>query len=192
MTREKGFTLLETLVVLVLMSLLVLALFGGFRAGVSSWRVADTHVAEHETSRQLALMLRRQMRQLMVTPIDFFNRGSTFGFTGDAQRVQYIAPLALSVGEAPYVIELSSSELGGEGVWIRYALYEEGLELADTLADVEPEQVSDSVTLTFSYFIDDEWVERMPEARYPKLIRVHFSGEQRMPDLTFAVAQSEY
>lgn len=183
MTRQSGFTLLETLVAMTLMSLLMLALFGGFRAGIASWQVAESHIDANEPQLLLNRMLYRHLTQLYVP------RGSRMSgsapdpaFFGSADRIRYVAPLALSVDNKLYAIELASSPEGREGVWIKYLPYDqlepEGFE--STLAGLEYTQISDSLRVQFDYFVDDEWLDELDSGKVPGLVRVRWFADDRV------------
>lgn len=189
--RQTGFTLLETLVALVLMSLLLLALFGGFRAGIASWRIAGSHIEQTGSQLLLGRVLHRHLAQIVVTSGNggANNPAGIHSFAGAADRIRYIAPLALAVDNQLYGIELASEPDGREGVWIRYVPYE-GLEgLKETLDEAEYVQVDELLRIRFSYFVDEEWQEELEVGVVPKLVRVHWSSAGRTwSDTTYAVA----
>lgn len=194
MRRHCGFTLVEVLVALVLMSMLVLVLFAGFRAGVRSWQSAQVHIERVEQGRQFVAVLNRHVSQ--ITPValrdtDFFVESA---FRGTASTLRYVAPLSVSAGSRDYLIEIASEWQGQAGVWVRFAPYEAGLSVSEHFENTVFRQVVEDYSLSFSYFRQD------PEAREsgwypiheaelpPRLIRMELKNNQgSWPPLVFAV-----
>lgn len=189
MKRQKGFTLLETLIALVLMSLLIMALFGGFRAGLRSWQAAERHVAWVEEPRQLSALLYRHLSQFVPVAVGQSNAGTVYLFSAAADSLLYVAPLAMSVGDEPYVFELVSGHNGQLGLWARFAPLIEGTPYQELLNGVEYVQVSDNVSAQFSYFFQGAWVDSLPEGQLPALVKVNLqiNSGQDWPSLVFAV-----
>lgn len=191
MKRQKGFTLLETLIALVLMSLLIMALFGGFRAGLRSWQAAERHVAWVEEPRQLSALLYRHLSQFVPVAVGQSNAGTVYLFSAAADSLLYVAPLAMSVGDEPYVFELVSGHNGQPGLWARFAplVQNEGTTYQELLNDVEYVQVSDNVSAQFSYFFQGAWVDSLPEGQLPALVKVNLqiNSGQDWPSLVFAL-----
>lgn len=189
MKRQKGFTLLETLIALVLMSLLIMALFGGFRAGLRSWQAAERHVAWVEEPRQLSALLYRHLSQFVPVAVGQSNAGTVYLFSAAADSLLYVAPLAMSVGDEPYVFELVSGHNGQLGLWARFAPLIEDIPYQELLNGVEYVQVSDNVSAQFSYFFQGAWVDSLPEGQLPALVKVNLqiNSGQDWPSLVFAV-----
>lgn len=189
MKRQKGFTLLETLIALVLMSLLILALFGGFRAGLRSWQAAETHVAWVEEPRQLSALLYRHLSQFVPMVVGQSAEGAVYIFAATSERLMYVAPLAMSVGDAPYVFELLNGHNGRSGLWARFAPLIDDKTSQELLDDVEYVQISEHVSVRFSYFFQDAWADSLVDGQLPNLVKVdlHIDSGQDWPSLVFAV-----
>ena len=189
MNTQKGFTLMETLIALVLMSLLVMALFGGFRAGLRSWQTAENHVAWIEEPRQLSALLYRHLSQFVPVSNGLTVAGITHVFAAEPERLLYVAPLAMSVGGEPYVIELTSRYNGQPGLWARFVPWTVGQTALELLEEAEYVQVSESITVQFSYFFQDEWVAILPAGQLPALVKVNLNieSEREWPSLVFAL-----
>lgn len=197
MRREAGFTLLETLVALVLMSLLLVALFGGFRAGISSWRLADEHIAKKESQMMLVQMLQRHMSQLVdgggltLSVIDQVRGGGrSDGLFHHATEtgLRYVAPLGQSADNELYLIELRSKAQEQGGLWIRMVPFQsvQELELLEALEAAEYTQVSAQIEARFSYFLAEEWVHELGEQEYPRLLKIEWlSEDQSWPATVF-------
>lgn len=193
--RMSGFTLLETLVALVLMSLLMVALFGGFRAGIASWRVADSHIEHAEPQLLLNRMLYRHFSQLALQAEgDFWGeQAQNLSFTGRSDSVRYVAPLALSVGNQLYSIELASGQSGHAGVWVRFAPYNAQIDMHQQLDSIEYLQVSDGLVMQLSYYLNEEWLDVLEEGVVPQLVRVRWQdGQRRWPDSVFRISGADH
>lgn len=192
MSRQGGFTLVETLIALVLMSLLMLALFGGFRAGVASWKGAEAQVAASETQLQLSRMLQRHMRQLLKTPSEHGTGGRQqpgLLFTGKPGLIRYVAPLALSTDNSLYSIELSAGAGESGGLWIRFVPYDEQEDVLEALEGSEYLLISAEAGVQFDYYLNEEWVDELEEDVFPNLLRIHLSTPQRTwSSMVYAIA----
>ena len=188
--QQKAFTLIETLVALTLMSLLIMVLFGGFRAGVRSWQASENYIADNEEPRQLSALLYRHLGQIvpmMVGGGDFLHRPA---FAASAEHLRYVAPLAMSVGDVYYIFEMINHFEGRGGVWGRFAPIVNELRADDILASAEYTQVSKDWSVHFSYFYNDEWLEEMPEGELPKLVSVRLTAaDKQWPSMVFAISK---
>ena len=202
MRRERGFTLLEVLVALVLIGLLMVVLFGGFRAGIRSWQLAESHTTEIEDRRQLSGLLYRHLGQLRfaVPVISESGQLSSF-YLWEPSRLRYVAPLAMSTGGMPYVFELVSDAPGMPGIWVRFAPFDAQQPVEQAFAGVEFQQVSSDVRLLFHYFtrsfdqgdVPREWRELSGlDDETPSLVAVRFVGDDSgWPDLVLPVHMTE-
>lgn len=191
MSRQRGFTLMETLIALVLMSLLLLALFGGFRAGVASWRAAQNQVVASESYLQLGRMLQRHMRQLLRSD-GWVSAGTALElfFTAEPGRIRYVAPLALSVDETVYSIELASQPDGREGLWIRFVRYDAAEDMLALLEQEEYLLVDAEMTAQFEFYFQEEWHPELEAGVVPQLLRVSLSTPKRIwSSLVYAPGQ---
>ena len=65
MRRVRGFTLLEIMVAMVVLSLIVTTAFGALRLGERSWEAGLARSGETETLRSVAGVLQRQFNQTL-------------------------------------------------------------------------------------------------------------------------------
>ena len=114
MKLTRGFTLVEVLLALSLMSMLLALAYGGLRA---STRAADKGQAILEDSSRIRMahqFVRRQFSQMIPLGFDQSEDGTPNGsedgrivFEGDAKRVRYVAPMPGYLGfGGPQVQEL--------------------------------------------------------------------------------------
>ncbi len=141
-----GFTLLELLIALALVSLIALLLFSGLRLGTRTWegveaaadRTAELRVARNFLEREL-----RQARQIELT----FDAQRRFVFAGDEKSLEFVAPLSEHVGiPGLYVLRLTLQE--GERrqlVLTRWLLNPDVLAGTDTAPAWEPLEAGQAV-----------------------------------------------
>ena len=186
--QQKAFTLIETLVALTLMSLLIMVLFGGFRAGLRSWQASENYIAASEEPRQLSALLYRHLGQvvpMMAGGDDVLSRPI---FAASTEQIRYVAPLAMSAGNAYFVFEMINNFEGRGGIWVRFAPVMEGLKADDILEPAEYIQVSTEWAVHFAYFHNEEWLDEMPEDELPKLVSVNLTAAgKQWPSMVFAL-----
>ncbi|MDY0250844.1 MAG: prepilin-type N-terminal cleavage/methylation domain-containing protein [Pseudomonas sp.] len=186
--QQKAFTLIETLVALTLMSLLIMVLFGGFRAGVRSWQASETYINDTEEPRQLSALLYRHLGQIVPIALGGAGVFQTMAFETGVERIRYAAPLAMSVGNTHYLFEMVNNYEGRGGIWARFAPIVEGLPAEDILAAAPYTQVSKEWTVQFSYFYRDEWLDQVPEGELPQLVSVRLTAaDKQWPSMVFAI-----
>ena len=177
--EQKGFTLVEVLVVLVLTSLITLALFSSFRAGIQSWKTGERYIERVEGGRQFISLMRRHLLQAKAEQI-IDDGGAAFSFDGEAGRIRYVAPLSMSASGEHYLIELETKLRGREGLWARFGLYQTGLSVEEIFEESEYQLLMPDAELQFFYYDKsaDEgvWVEQW-KARitFPVLVKVLIS-----------------
>ena len=93
MRRTAGFTLLEVLGALVLLSLLLLGVYAGIRTATRSVRAGTATVERLDQVRSTQQLLRRELAQTMVAPIGHDANGDSVYFDGAAKRMRFVAPL---------------------------------------------------------------------------------------------------
>lgn len=89
--RAAGFTLLEVMVAMVVLSLIVTTAFGALRMGERSWEAGLAQATETETLRSVTGFLQRQFNQ--VLPLIWTeDKDKTLAFVGDRDRLRFIGP----------------------------------------------------------------------------------------------------
>lgn len=111
---QKGFTLLELLVGMVLLGMLLTLLFGGLRLGSRSWDSGDKRADESAQLRAIHGFMRRELSQ--VFPLRWKNEADTrLAFAGESGALKFVAPLPVQVsGGGLYLLGLEL-ERGEEG-----------------------------------------------------------------------------
>lgn len=95
--RQRGFTLLELLIGMVLLSLMLTLLFGALRLGARSWDSGDKRAEEIAQMRSVHGFLRRELGQVFLLRWKKDN-DSRLAFDGGPDALKFVAPLAGQVG----------------------------------------------------------------------------------------------
>lgn len=93
MRRVAGFSLLEVLVALVLLTLLLLGVYSGVRTATHSVRSGTAAVERLDQVRSAQRLLRQELAQAMVAPIGKDANGDSIYFKGDARAMRFVAPM---------------------------------------------------------------------------------------------------
>lgn len=131
--EARGFSLLEVLSALALLSLLLLGVFYGIRTATRSVNTGSAAMERNDQARSLQQFLRRDLLQARALPWKLDAHGNGVVFEGDAHGMRFVSPLpgyldrggpqlqALALvddGKGGLRLELSSAPLapGGAGV----------------------------------------------------------------------------
>lgn len=110
--KQRGFTLLELLISLTLLSFILVLLFGGLRLGVRSWDSVQKKVDNLNSVRSVESFLRREMERVYpyrwkVPP------AQDFAFLGERHKLNFVAPLPSRLGVGGlYAVALELEETG--------------------------------------------------------------------------------
>lgn len=122
-----GFTLLEIMVAIVVLSIIMTTAYGALRMGARSWEAGVERTLESDDLRSTASFLQRQISQaLVMTWPDELERHITF--SGERTRLQFIAPAPLQSGDAglyEYTLSVEDGATGSQLV-LAYIPYDPG------------------------------------------------------------------
>jgi general secretion pathway protein J len=111
--EEAGFTLLELLVAITLLSLLSLVMVGSLRFGVKSWERGTAHAELIDHS----LLVQDFLRRTLEDAYPLFSPGPAQGrvaFEGTARSLRFLAPAPVALGAGGRMRIEVSLERGGE------------------------------------------------------------------------------
>lgn len=102
-----GFTLVELLIALSMISLITLLLFSGLRLGLDTWERVDASVERLAEQRAVYAFLARTLNQMRPETLMLDAEPHAI-FAGDAQRLEFVAPLSRHLGPPGlYLLRLS-------------------------------------------------------------------------------------
>ncbi len=196
--REQGFTLIEILVAMTLLSLVLAVLAGGLHLGTRVWD-AETTRSEEESDVQAVQSF---LRSLIQQAYPYHEGGrSDVAFEGRTERLSFIAPLPAHVGFGGFHrvrLELEQGRDGGRLVF-RHVLLHPDVDPGDAPEQIKGETVllTGVAALRIGYFGADgsrsprswrpEWVGR---DTLPDLVRIEISLQASAPDLWPTLAVS--
>jgi general secretion pathway protein J len=193
--RQGGFTLLETLVVVVVLGLLIAGLAHGVRAGLALWSAQQRRVSETAELDAGARILRSLLTGIAVSPAGGIGgTAATEMFQGDAERLSFIGDLPTGLGptrRADIQISLRKRDLV-----LTWAPHLHEIPLGSPPAPTETELVADVAQLDIAYWgasTPDQpavWQTQWAGPAPPALVRIRLifpKGDQRhWPDLIAA------
>lgn len=201
-TCQTGFTLLELLVAIMVLTMVMTAAFGAVRVGSRSFAAGVLHADETAEIRAIANVLRRQFRQLLlITRVE--NRRDFIAFTGGRHHVQFVAPAPDSASGAGYLVYRLTAETSPETspMILNYAPFDPGSDDFTMPKNSGRELLTERLSgVTFDYFgahgerDQPAWHTEWPAdaARLPLVVRMHLtSSGQQWPDLLFRVRFEE-
>lgn len=194
METQKGFTLLELLIGMVLLGLILTLLFGGLRLGARSWDSGDKRADDSTQLRAIHGFLRRELSQ--VFPLRWKNEVDTrLAFAGAADALKFVAPLPVQVsGGGLYLLglELEKGE-EGQSLIMKRALSNPAEKDFSSLEQGEKSVLADHIeNMRISYFgaatpeSEPGWQEKWDDPqRLPLLVRIQvkLSNGRDWPDL---------
>lgn len=126
--RARGFTLVELLLAVTLMSLLMALAYGGFRAAGKASERGQVLLEQSGEMRIVQTFIRRQFNQML--PLEFDPDGEDgdlpVKFLGDSHAVQFVAPMPGYLGSGGPQVQRVEVVQGDDGLVLQFshALYE--------------------------------------------------------------------
>ena len=93
MNASRGFTLLETLAVLLLLALLLLGAYSGLKVTTHTAQNGSSVAQRLDDIRSSQQFLRNEYTQILLMPWEIAPDGGNVAFRGDESHMSYIAPL---------------------------------------------------------------------------------------------------
>ncbi len=173
MKSKSGFTLLELIISIAILSMVILLISSGYRLALDSWEKGENETAATQRLRILSTLLSQQLKSAYPYRMKIDNKNVVV-FTGDA-------------GSVMFATALTDSSYGGFK-WVKYSydngtlLYKEGLlpdkKLIEKISGDEEIIDTDLGEVKFSYFSAEqgEWKESWDfGADLPAAVRVRIS-----------------
>lgn len=193
--RQIGFTLLELVIAITLMSLVLIMLYSGLRLGLNSSESGEQRAEATDQLRLIHEFLRRQLAQSMTVYQANAQNEQIVVFSGSANRIEFVAPMLAQLGQGG-LYRMRIEAIDGR-LWVRWRLYQpndgEGSEEHEKML---LDQVS---AIEWAYFGQErendqepprwrsEWTS--PERR-PSLVRLNLrQAAQNWPDLVVSLAE---
>lgn len=97
MSRDNraGFTLLEVLIGMSIMSVMMLLLFASLRICVQNWNAGEKKIAQVSQAATVQTFLYNKLQMALPLDIDFAEE-KQFSFSGDARQLQFVAAMPAS------------------------------------------------------------------------------------------------
>ena len=132
-TKNRGFTLVELLLAMTLMSMLLALTYSGLRAASRNSDQGEKMLAASGEVRAAHQFVRKQLNQMLPLTYDVSDGNDQVRvvFEGDASRIQYVAPMPGYLGAGGPQVQMMELVNGDDGqiLQISHALlqnYEEG------------------------------------------------------------------
>jgi general secretion pathway protein J len=198
--RQRGFTLLEMLVTLIVLGLLIIGLNGGVWTGLRIWGTQTRQIGTVAELDSAARLLRTLIGGIPLLPGTAANPGSprhAISFSGTADQLEFVANMPTGLGGtrlADIILALRSGRL--ILLWKQHR-HEQ---LGAVTADVETELLRGVARLEFGYWATigatiganptATWLSKWDSPAVPQLIRIRLTfgtGDSRSwPDLIVA------
>jgi len=116
--RVTGFTLVELLLAITLMSILLALTYSGLRAATRSSERGELMLAAGGEMRASHQFVRRQLNQMLPLPFEVSASDDEVRivFAGDARSIQYVAPMPGYLGSGGPQVQLIELTSGSDGV----------------------------------------------------------------------------
>ncbi len=93
---NRGFTLLELLISLTILSLITLLVFGAFRIGIRAWEKGEKNIDGRQRERIVLDLIRRQLSSI---PIDTVKGEKALALKGDNKSIAFVSDIHLVPGD---------------------------------------------------------------------------------------------
>jgi len=197
---QTGFTLLELLIAMVIVSMVMTTAFAALRIGNRSWEAGHERSESIEEMRSFAEFLRRQMGQTIAASWQDQD-DARIAFTGKQRLVRFIAPAPFEsdrVGLLDYSL-IVDYQPGSSKLRLEYVAYDPGAtDFKESPSANEITFTTEFASVALDYFGPVEkdsretWYTEWPASAdmLPKLVRIKFSPNDDgvgWPDLVVAL-----
>ena len=113
--KNTGFTLLEVMLAMTLLSIMVVLLFSSLKIGAESWNKGESKIAEVNEKAVVYQFFKRHLLSIRPLWNDFSDDERSFSFQGEQDRFQFVSVFPVSAarkGLQLFVVEPDQSEKG--------------------------------------------------------------------------------
>ena len=176
MGRSKGFTLLEAVIAVFLLSLIALVCGMALRVGVTTYEKTQKYASKFESQ---TINYYRLFEQLKHTCPYKAERGGRYDFfKGESDRVGFITSLSLTQPGIPGFFRVEYSYEDGK-LWVReMRILDTSYLYKDWEDEDKRELLSGLQGLTFQYFDGKDWQDEWRKIGLPKAIKVKIESEK--------------
>jgi general secretion pathway protein J len=214
--RTKGFTLLEMLIALTLVTLIVTLLFGGIRLGNRSWSMVEEKSEQYAEMRLIWRFIHERLGQARSVRYQSDEGESLLLFYGDGDGVEFVSPMPAHLGVSGlYIIRFHRN--GDELKMTRWLHHPDLMEDSGSLPEWRPLQessrdpgegpaemreyysqsvlVEDLSEFEIDYFgvaegeTEPDWQDEWEEPELPNLARIQITTKQgKWPEIIAEVS----
>ncbi|HLY56043.1 MAG TPA: prepilin-type N-terminal cleavage/methylation domain-containing protein [Stellaceae bacterium] len=192
MNRQRGFTLIEMLVVVAVAGFLVVGLLQGTRLGLKAWATQTRIVAERGQLDSTDRVLRQ-----LITHLSAGSDTDTGQIAGSAQQFTFTTELPEAVATATRRAEVKLLLDSQHRLIVRWRLHFHEVPIGPPPSWNDAELLAgvDSVTFSFRPPGGTEWQSEWTQPNPPGLVKIHLAfpkGDPRhWPDITVAPVMSQ-
>ncbi len=189
MTRARGFTLLEVLIALGLISIIMVILFSSLRTASKAWDAVDRAVYRLDEERRVQQFLNNRLSRAVMLRLKT-GRGNPVAFAGDDEHLSFVTPLFefLEYGGI-YAVDVYY-KADGKALMLRFAPFDPTHSLDTQLDQAQEDTLLEQVDAIHFSYLDKrgDWNDEWRENRPPKLVRISISAaDKTWPDMLVAV-----
>ncbi len=187
--RARGFTLLEVLIALGLISIIMVVLFSSLRTASRAWDAVDRAVYRLDEARRVQRFLDDRLSRAVMLRLKT-GRGNPVAFAGDEEHLTFVTPLFefLEFGGI-YTVDIRY-KADGKALMLRFAPFDPTRPLSDQLDEAQEDTLLETVESVRFGYLDrrGEWRDRWDRARPPRRVRIAIEAAgERWPEMLVEV-----
>lgn len=181
-SNSSGFTLVELLLAISLMSILLALAYGGLRASTRASERGQVALEEAGNLRTTHLFVRRQINQTMPLAYGVLDdaRQSPVMFEGEADRIRFVAPMPGYLGKGGPQVQTLQISSGGEQLDLEFTHQLLLGYSPDFVSDTEPIVLMEGIEAAYFEFLQQDengqpagWTRSWPTpGSLPRAIRL--------------------
>ncbi len=198
--KQQGFTLIEVMLAMTLLSIMVALLFGSLKISAESWNKGEAKIAEVNEKAVVYQFFKRHLPSIRPLWDDFSDDERRFSFQGEQDKLQFVSVFPASAGRKGFQLFEIVFDRADEGI-IKVMLTPFYPALDEQPWQQEEVILLENVeTFKISYFgkegFDSEaaWVGQWVEKEYlPALVKIKIDIDNHgfWPEMVFALKLSE-